>query len=151
MKRISIPRKRAYYTATRGDPDELLCWIPPDELVCMAKEGRIRSDVPGDYPDGLELEVSQLAFDEFGIDVGTSAAAIQAVYEQFLAGGALPPSEMVDGLTLERLAREAERVTPRVPGDKEARPIVSRELGRSLPSPEMTEGDDPMAVMRSLG
>ena len=91
MMKISIPEARAYYPASKNEPDYLLCWIPAGELAQLANEGRIARDILDDYPGGLEIEVTDSAFEALGLDLGISAEAIRRAYAH------LPEPEVVDG------------------------------------------------------
>ena len=144
--KISTPSKRAYYPASENEPDHLLCWIPEEELQRMAQFGQITPDILEDYPDGLEIEVSQAAFDEFEIDLGVSPAAIKEAYAYHREQGDIPKSGSVDGAALESAAQEPMR------GGEEAiakgGPLLR--WGGKFPEPEMTEGEDPRTVMLGL-
>ena len=144
--KISTPSKRAYYPASTYEQDQLLCWIPEEELQRMVRFGQIAPDVLDDYPDGLEVEVSQAAFDEFEIDLGISPEAIQQAYAYHRARKALPESGVVDGATLERVAQEPQRGAPE--GFVKGGLVLS--AGEKFPEPEMTDGEDPRTVMLGL-
>jgi hypothetical protein len=143
---ISTPSKRAYYPASENERDQLLCWIPEEELQRMVRFGQITPDVLEDYPDGLEFEVTQAAFDEFEIDLGVSPEAIKEAYAYHREQGKIPKSGSVDGAALESAAQEPVR------GGEEAiakgGPLLRWEGG--FPEPEMTEGEDPRTVMLGL-
>ena len=144
--KISIPSERAYYLASENEPDRLLCWIPEEELQRMVRFGQITPDVLEDYPDGLEIEVSQAAFDEFEVDLGVSPEAIKEAYAYHREQGKIPESGSVGGAALESAAQEPMR------GGEEAiakgGPLLRGEGG--FPEPKMTEGEDPRTVMLGL-
>jgi len=142
--KISTPKKRAYYPASEYEQDELLCWIPEEELARMARFGQITPDVLEDYPDGLEVEVSREAFDEFEIDLGISPEAIKQAYAYYRERGELPESAVVDGATLEGAVQGPQRGEP----EGLAKGVLS--AGDKFPEPEMTEGEDPRTVMLGL-
>jgi len=142
---ISTPSKRAYYPASENERDQLLCWIPEEELQRMVRFGQITPDVLEDYPDGLEFEVTQAAFDEFEIDLGVSPEAIQEAYAYHRERGEIPESGSVDGAALESAAQESLR------GGPEMLTKGGPALGfGKFPEPEMTEGEDPRTVMLGL-
>jgi hypothetical protein len=144
--KISTPSKRAYYPASTYEQDQLLCWIPEEELQRMVRFGQITPDVLDDYPDGLEIEVSQAAFDELEIDFGVSPEAIRQAYAYHRGRKALPESGVVDGATLERVAQEPLRGAPE--GFVKGGLVLSS--GEKFPEPEMTDGEDPRTVMLGL-
>jgi hypothetical protein len=154
---IKTPTQRAYYPASRNEPDYLLCWIPVEELERMVQEGHISPDVPEDYPDGLEVEVSGAGFDEFGIDFGVNPQAIREAYAHLLAQDQLPESGMVHGASLEReaqLLEEAPVGAPKGilsgPTTRGGEPSESFGARPKLPEPHMTDGEDPRTVMLDL-
>ncbi len=142
MPEIRTPRQRAYYPASQNEPDRLLCWIPPDVFEPMIEAEQLDPAVKEDYPDGLEVEVSSLAFDEFGLDLAVSPATLQRAYKQLRKQGMLPDSGMVDGPGLERLAWKQENSV--------LESFSVRASDSPLPEPEMTEGVDPLTAMRGL-
>ena len=146
--KISTPSKRAYYPASENEQDRLLCWIPEEELQRMARFGQIAPDVLDDYPDGLEFEVSQAAFDEFGIDLGVSPDAIKATYAYYRERGDIRAPGTVDGATLESAVQEPLRGGPE--GFVKGMPGLVLSAGEKFPEPEMTEGEDPRTVMLGL-
>ena len=139
--KISIPEARAYYPASKNEPDYLLCWIPAGELAQLANEGRIARDILDDYPGGLEIEVTAEAFEAVELDLGISAEAIRRAYAD------LPEPEVVDGAWLEKKALAAElepvdfgiELAPAGPLSKEA-----------MPKPKMSDGQDARSVMQNL-
>ena len=150
--KISTPSKRAYYPASKNEPEHLLCWIPEEELARMVRFGQIAPEVLEDYPDGIEVEVSQAAFDEFGIEVGASPEAIKEAYAYYLEHGDIHDTGRVDGATLERAAQETLRGGPEgllQPKDLLRGPEPSWKGGK-FPEPKMTDGEDPRTVMLGL-
>ena len=153
MSPISIPSKRTYYPASPTEQSRVLLWIPRPELEGMVEEDLIPEEVLEEYPDGAEVEVTPAGFDELGIDLGVSPEVISATYEQLLEAGHVPESGLVDGATLERVAREIvdtdddagpPRITP------EALERVSPLPDQVLPEPEMTDGEEAETFLRDL-
>ncbi len=136
---ISIPRVRAYYPASKNEPDRLLCWIPADELKTMAENGQVLSDILEDYPDGLEVEVSEQAFDEFDLKLGVEPDALVEAYANLLQSGALPESRRVAGESLEEQASPSPGIAFAIP-----------KSAAKLPEPDMTDGKDAQTVMQLL-
>jgi hypothetical protein len=136
---ISIPRVRAYYPASKNEPDRLLCWIPTQELETMVEDGQVRSDILEDYPDGLEVEVSEQAFDEFELDLGVEPDALLEAYANLLERNALPESGRVAGESLEKEA-SSDIIF--------AAPMAM--TNTKLPEPDMTDGQDAQTVMQLL-
>jgi hypothetical protein len=136
MKKISTPTRRAYYLASPNETSRVLCWMPADELVDMAARGEAPEHLIDDHPDGLEVEVSEAEFAEFGINLAADPADIRRVYLELLRKEQLPPSGMVDGRHLEREAMGMEMVS------------FARSAG--LPEPSMSEGEDVKTMLKGL-
>lgn len=151
--KISLPEARAYYPASKNEPDYLLCWIPAEELAKLVDEGRVAPDILDDYPGGLELEVSEEAFEEVDLDLGVSPEAIQQAYGNLEkrkregAPHAMPTSGRVDGAWLEEVAAAVDD------------PFMSYSTGplpfddvvlEPPPEPKMSDGQDPRTVMQNL-
>jgi hypothetical protein len=151
--KISLPEKRAYYPASRNEPDYLLCWIPATELAQLAAEGRVAQDITDDYPGGLEVEVTASAFEDVALDLGVDPETIRQAYAQLVERKrrgqphALPASGRVDGAWLESVARAAGgplETFPVGPGD------LDFSIGGPPPEPKMSDGQDALTVMQNL-
>jgi hypothetical protein len=141
MMKISIPEARAYYPASENEPDYLLCWIPAGELAQLASEGRIAKGILDDYPGGLEIEVTDQAFEAVELDLGISAEAIRRAYAE------LPGSEVVDGVWLEKKAMAAELAPVDFSSELAFTGPASKE---AMPKPKMSDGQDARSVMQNL-
>jgi hypothetical protein len=134
---IRTPAKRAYYPASPNEITRLVCWIPREVMEKMVQEGQAPASMLEDYPDGLEVEVTEADFEEFGIRLEVTPTQIKRAYVKLLVDKSLPSSGMVDGMSLEAMALGVY--------------MPSFSAGRAFPEPEMTDGDDPMTVLRRLG
>jgi len=156
--KIRLPATRAVYPASRNEPDRLLCWIPRHELEQLAAEGRVKPEVLEYYPSGLEVRVSRLGFEEFGLDLGVDPRRLYEAYRALRQARALPASGTVAGAHLEQVARgiplrEVLNLTKEGASSGDAAPP---EDGASsgvlaLPEPEWTGGEDARSVMGRLG
>jgi hypothetical protein len=151
--KISLPEKRAYYPASKNEPDYLLCWIPATELAQLAAEGRLAQDIADDYPGGLEIEVTASAFEDVELDLGASPETIRQAYAQLFERKrrgephALPESGRVDGAWLEDVAKTAEGPLASFavgPAD------LVFSIGVPPPEPKMSDGQDALTVMQNL-
>ena len=134
--KIRTPAQRAYYPASPNEITRLLCWIPHTIIQLMVQEGLVPVRLLEDYPDGLEVEVTEEAFEAYGIQLPVTPTQIKRAYVKLLVDKSLPSSGMVDGMALEAMA--AGTLLP------------SFSIGRTFPEPDMTDGDDPMTVMHQL-
>ena len=143
---IKLPTDRCYYLASPAEPNCLLCWIPPSELVKLATQKRIHASVVVDYPLGLEVLVSADGFAETGLELGLSPQQIMQAYQQLRIGkdtdahGAVL-AEDVEALAREGPERKVDLFAP--PADVVPHPPVMR-------PPRMTEGDDALIVLRQF-
>jgi hypothetical protein len=142
--KISVPNERAYYPASPNEPDRLLCWIPPDDLVELVRQGKVQEDILDYYPSGLEVEVTQEGLEEFKLDLGASAEELQEAYLGLQRQRALPKSGMVAAASLEEIVQSPGKVR----GFLKA-PLVHG-AAEKLPEPKMTDGADPRSVMQQL-
>ena len=134
--KIKTPTNRAYYPASPNEKTRLVCWISRDAMQRMVQESQIPAQHLEDYPDGLEVEVTEMAFEEFGISLNVTPTELKRAYVKLLVDKALPPSGMVDGMALEAMAMGSF--------------MPSFSVGRTFPEPEMTDGDDPMETLRRI-
>jgi hypothetical protein len=149
MQRISLPQTRAYYAASRHEPERLLYWIPPTEMTRLVNAGLLAPSVRDDYPDGLEIEVSEEAFRTHGLCVGVLPEDLRTCYLAYYHAGALPEDGMVLADDLEAAAQAS--VDAIVSSAEHASGLESVGRGlRRLTRPLMSAGDDPLSVMREL-
>ena len=134
--KIKTPAKRAYYPASPNEKTRLLCWIPAEVMEQMVQKGQAPASLLEDYPDGVELEVTDEIFEEFGITLDMTPTQIKRAYVKLLVNKSLPPSGMVDGMSLEAMALGSF--------------MPSFSARGSFPEPEMTDGDDPMTTLRRI-
>ncbi len=137
---ISIPIARAYYPARTG-LTRILCWLPKDELEKMIDRGDAPDDIIEDFPSGLEIEVSVEALDEYEIKLGFSPELICRAYSYFMDRGSVDKSGLVDGLSLERILKQA--LTTRSGNDLEENLEQVFSMEKILPKPGMSDGTDP--------
>lgn len=143
--KIRIPTSRAYYPASRNEPEQLLCWIPARELAQLAAEGRIQTGLLEDYPSGLEVPVTRRGFGEFALDLGIEPEVLSRAYLDLHRAGALPESGYVAGAELERVAAPAHPTAAPSAGD-----VLPPRLGQKLSEPEWSDGEDARSVMQQL-
>ena len=137
--KIRMPATRAFYPASRNEPDRLLCWIPRHELEQLAAEGRVKPEVLEYYPSGLEVRLSRPGFEEFGLDLGVDPVALFDAYRALRKAKALPKSGIVAGAHLQQAAEGGA-----LPGDGAPHDVFA------LPEPEWTDGEDARTVMGKL-
>jgi hypothetical protein len=141
--KIRVPNERAYYPASPNEPERLLCWLPPDDLKDLVRQGKVQDDILDYYPSGLEVQVSEQGLEEFKLDLGASPEALQKAYRTLRQRHAVPKSGMVTAASLQEMVHGPEKVR----GSKS--PLLP-EPGKKVPEPEMTDGADPRSVMQQL-
>ncbi len=142
---MQLPTKRCYYVALPAEKDRVWCWIPVEEITILAKMESKAKSLIEDYPLGLEIEVCSGVFAEFGIDFGVEPEDIRQTYGALWDQGKIPASHIVDGRSLEELARVRGSRISSLGGV----PPTDLAVGL-LPEPEMSEGDSPLSVFRRL-
>lgn len=142
---IALPVKRCYYFRSPRESDTVLCWIPPEELKALSASGKIRPSVMEDFPLGLEIEVSQVAFDQIGLGLEITPDQIRREYTALFDRKQIAGSGMVDGAVIEQRVRAAASRMAGLDGHHEVLPIVG-----VAPEPPLSEGDTPLTVLRRL-
>lgn len=151
---VQLPKERAYYPASRAEAAALLCWVPKEELKKMVRQKRAPRGVLKDYPNGLEVEVSEEGLQEAGVDLRIDPEKIRKTYARLKKEGELPKSGSVQAAQLERVAKAVDRpattARPRTTARRTAgarRAVATREV---LREPKMSKGDDPKLMFRRL-
>ena len=134
--KIRTPATRAYYPASPNEKTRIVCWISRDAMQRMVQEGQAPAQHLEDYPDGLEVEVTEEVFEEFGIKLDVTPTQLKRAYIKLLVDKRLPASGMVEGMALEAMAMGSF--------------MPSFGAGRTFPEPEMTDGDDPMETLKRI-
>ncbi|MDF1515494.1 MAG: hypothetical protein P1S60_16920 [Anaerolineae bacterium] len=134
--KIRTPAKRAYYPASANEKTRLLCWIPREVMGNMVAKGQMPASLLEDHPDGLELEVTEEIFSDFGITLDMTPTQLKKAYIKLLVNKSLPPSGMVDGMALEAMAL--------------GYTMPSFSNGATFPEPDMTDGEDALTAFRRM-
>jgi len=154
---IKLPKKTVIYPQKRSKPDYLLCWIPADGYEKVAINQDVQEELETDYPNGLEVELSEDGLEEFGIHFEYPPDELRAAYLELNAQGVLPESGMVEVEALEGYIRERsagrsieEIIQPSPPEG------LSFEVGGSEPlqnlkeGPEMVGEEDPQDLFQRM-
>jgi hypothetical protein len=146
---IRLPLERTYYPASRDEPEQLLCWIPPHELEALIKAGRAPARLRDEHPLGLELEVSAHALSQAGIELPAPADSLKAAYLKLRNERRLPASGYVQATYLEQGTRDNHAPLITAAADMIAEPEGVLPSGLA-PEPAMSAGEEPDAAMRRL-
>jgi hypothetical protein len=65
MMAIKSPREAVYYYEAHHGEFRLLYFIPPELLERLVEDGRVKTTVLEDHPDGVDLNCTEIDFDEF--------------------------------------------------------------------------------------
>jgi hypothetical protein len=145
---IKLPAERTYYAASAEEPDSVLVWVPPDDLMQFARSGLGSPSLLDEYPNGLEIAVSEATLRLAGLVLPAEPDALIDAYAELRQQGRLPASGYIRGTYLEELAR---RPAPmRVAAADMRGPVQGPPLGPA-PEPRMSPGEEPMDVLRRLG
>ena len=65
---LKVPDRIVIYPQKDSEPDHLLCWIPPSNYSFVSGDNpETETELNTYYPTGIETELLQDSFDEFGI------------------------------------------------------------------------------------
>lgn len=139
---IPVPREMVFYAEDYGgdgeDREIMLCWIPVEVLKEMTAkaENPVSKQILEDYPDGLDLEVSQREFDRFregyGLDLGAPADKFLVALTALRASkqATMPEDirfETVKSYFVDLIDAEMTKERPAVRSIDEAQALLSRE------------------------
>jgi hypothetical protein len=93
---IKLPKKIVIYPQKLDVPDYLLCWIPPESFQDVSGNSQVEEELTKYYPNGLEIELSDDEFDEFGIRFETTPEKLHQAYLELADKGMFPASGMVE-------------------------------------------------------
>ncbi len=105
---IKLPKKIVIYPQKRSRPDYLLCWIPPDFYKDVSIDQEVEKEMESDYPNGIEIELSEDGLQEFGIQLNATPEKLRQAYLELNSEDALPESGMVESAMLEKILEERE-------------------------------------------
>lgn len=147
-----VPKTTAFYCSSKTEPQNLLCWIPPNELESMAEQGKAPKDILQYYPDGLEIEVSESALTEGNIDLGIEPKFLCAAYLKLYAEQKLPSSGLIGG---DILFQDAKMLLHGTGGTSAMFALgegtaTKQDATGKYEEPLMTEGEEPEEVFKRL-
>jgi len=142
---ISLPVEPVYYYECSAGAFRLTYFIPPEELLNLVAEERIRPSVVEEFPDGVDLDCTAPDFAEFeerfGYRPEADPDALQAAFfamlsstrdwQRFRGTGLLPKADLerlLDPVAVE-LEREGLEPSGR-PDESLHRPLVERRRTR---------------------
>lgn len=107
---IKTPREIVYYPASRNEPDWLMCWIPFNELKKLVDKNRADKKILTDYPDGLDLEVTDEEFkfylEKYNLKLENEPRNLSIAYEFLREKKMIKTPEYIRGKTLNRLSKQ---------------------------------------------
>lgn len=155
MSPIRVPKRRAYYAASRNEPERLLCWLPREELEAKVQRGELKRKVLKDYPDGVEIDLLPEDMKEFKVEPKVSVAKLRRQFLRLRKKGLLHESGLISAAALERAARDQD--TPELQLRGARRDLVKFLKGKKphkavsrLPRPSMSKGEDPIGILCKL-
>jgi hypothetical protein len=105
---IKLPKKMVIYPQKRSKPDYLLCWIPAEYYEVVATSQEVKQELDSDFPNGVEIELSEDGLEEFGIQLETPVGQLRQAFLELNAEGALPESGMIEVEMLDEFIKERE-------------------------------------------
>jgi hypothetical protein len=149
---IKLPKKIVIYPQKRSKPDYLLCWIPADGYAQVAINQEVQEELESDYPNGLEVELSEDGLEEFGIHLESTPEKLRQAYLELNDQAVLPESGMIEVASLvnfigeRRGGRTTEEITQPEAlsfGVTESDPLQYLKEG-----PEMVGDEDPQNMFQ---
>jgi hypothetical protein len=154
MVDIAIPKKRAYYPASKNEEDRILCWIPREELEDKVKRKILPKQVLVNHPDGVEIDLLPDAFKEFKLDPKIDPTKIRKHFARLRRKKMIEDDGLVDAAKLEGSLRDMDKPETKLKGDKRA--VVQFLRGKRtrrpprLARPTMKKGQHPVDIMFNL-
>lgn len=82
---IKTPTECVYYQVSTNEPDQLIYWIPFDKLKDFVNKNKADNKILIDYPDGVDIVVSDDDFTEFkelyNLEFDLDPKSIKLVFE----------------------------------------------------------------------
>jgi hypothetical protein len=155
MSPIRVPRRRAYYAASRNEPERLLCWLPREELEAKVERGEIPRKLLKDYPDGVEIDLLPEDMKEFKVEPKVSVAKLRRQYQRLRRRNLLHESGVISAAALERAAADQDRPERELKGERRdvVRLLKGKRVARRpriMPRPAMSKGEDLGGVLFKL-
>ena len=111
---IQVPKERAYYYELTSVGESLLYWLPREDLRKFVKNQNVNKSILIDYPDGVDIGVSEEALKEFkdmyNLDLGIEPTAIWDAFHTLAVQTEqpLPRTGFIKRKFLEKLAKRVE-------------------------------------------
>ena len=151
---IKVPRERAYYYELAELENRLTYWIPKKELVDLVNKKDIDKKILKDFPDGLDIEVYKVTFDEFKEKYNwnfdfTADDIVKAFkhivkYSKREDKGPFPRTGYLNGKKLEFIAREMKNQS-----ENTIKVLVSDKKNDFF-KVKMTDGDEPLEAISKI-
>jgi len=144
---ISIPDTSGYYyDPSQKEHPVLLCWFPRLQLENMVNTQGVKEQILKDYPDGLDLEVSDEQFKRFGekyaLKMPYDAMEVLVNFEGFQRSGKVKTGEFITAKAMDeaikgmKMRRQADDLRGKfeLMAPPEVRKLISDKKGRFTPS-----------------
>ncbi len=132
---IRSPDERVYYYECSAGKYRLTYHIPYSELMKLVKENKIKKQVQDDFPDGVDLRVSETDYKNFNMVYGYRPEAAPWVTEkvfssflyatkdwrQFRGSGLIPAKEIDQKIPNSTLLLTSRETKPMVPTTRKVR------------------------------
>lgn len=110
---IKTPREMVYYQASPNEPDQLFCWIPFKNLKKMVDHNKADKKILTDYPDGLDIEISDEEFRDFEnkyqLKLEKEPRSIRLAYEYLRKEKLIKTPGYIRGKALDELSKKIPR------------------------------------------
>jgi hypothetical protein len=107
---IKTPKEIVYYPVSRNESDRLMCWIPYDELKKMVDKNKVDKKILIDYPDGLDIEITDEELKEFrdiyGLKLKSKPKSLLLAYEFLKDKKMIKAPRYINGKNLDILSKQ---------------------------------------------
>lgn len=111
---IKTPKKIVYYPASRNEPDQLMCWIPYEELKKMVDKNRVDKNILTDYPDGLEIEITdeelKYFYEKYELKLKGEPKSLLLAYEYLREKKMIKTLGYINSKNLDRLSKQVPKL-----------------------------------------
>jgi hypothetical protein len=147
--KIKTPKEYCFYPRSKNEPDRIQLWIPKEQYPQFFTDLKKRNEMKMYYPDGIEIDVTERGFAEFGIHLELKPDKLKKAFRDLVKKKMIPESRVVDGTNFKKDAQMLfEKVrTGRSVGKKTTK--VVKEF-KKLSEPKMTDGENAFSIFSKI-
>jgi hypothetical protein len=145
---IKTPKVHCFYPRSKNEADKLVLWIPKEEYPTFFPQRKKLSEMKKYYPDGIEIEVTDRGFAEYGISLELKPVKLKKAFRDLAKQKVIPESRIVDGGSFKKDAKSLLTKSRSRKSGAGVKRVVKKI--RRLPEPKMTVGDNAFSVFSKI-